>query len=63
MQAVDPVALGLGDYLEIVKHPMDLSTIKVRPEVKLLSSPHIQYITLFVPDIIPMYSSTNARVA
>lgn len=27
---VDPVALGLRDYLEIIKHPMDLGTVKSR---------------------------------
>lgn len=29
---VDASALGLHDYHEIIKHPMDLSTIKVGPE-------------------------------
>lgn len=31
---VDPVALGIPDYLEVVKHPMDLSTISARLEGK-----------------------------
>lgn len=34
---VDPVALGIPDYLEIVKHPMDLSTISARLEGKQYS--------------------------
>lgn len=29
---VDVDALGLHDYHDIIKHPMDLSTIKVRPK-------------------------------
>ncbi|KAH9258132.1 hypothetical protein BASA81_003695 [Batrachochytrium salamandrivorans] len=32
---VDPVALGLEGYFDIVKHPMDLSTIKQRLESKV----------------------------
>jgi len=27
---VDPVMLGIPDYLDIIKHPMDFSTIKVK---------------------------------
>lgn len=32
---VDAKALGLHDYHEIIKHPMDLSTIKVIKKKKL----------------------------
>lgn len=28
---VDVTSLGLHDYYDIIKHPMDLSTIKVMP--------------------------------
>lgn len=28
LQPVDPVALGIPDYFDVVKHPMDLSTIR-----------------------------------
>ena len=27
LEAVDPIALGIPDYLEVIKHPMDLSAI------------------------------------
>jgi hypothetical protein len=30
LQPVDPTALNLHDYYDIIKKPMDLSTIKVR---------------------------------
>lgn len=32
LQPVDPTALSLHDYYEIIKKPMDLSSIKVRAE-------------------------------
>ncbi|XP_071127682.1 bromodomain-containing protein 2-like [Mytilus edulis] len=37
-QPVDPIALGLYDYFEIVKKPMDLSTIKNNLECCLYKS-------------------------
>ncbi|KAJ4781983.1 Transcription factor GTE4 [Rhynchospora pubera] len=36
---VDPVALGLHDYLTIIKHPMDLGTIKTRLSKNWYKSP------------------------
>lgn len=36
---VDPVALGLHDYLTIIKHPMDLGTIKTRLSMNWYKSP------------------------
>ncbi len=34
MQPVDPVALGIPDYFTVIKHPMDLSTIKRKLDSK-----------------------------
>ncbi|XP_078176968.1 uncharacterized protein LOC144571516 [Carex rostrata] len=36
---VDPVSLGLHDYLTIIKHPMDLGTIKTRLSMNWYKSP------------------------
>nr|XP_043624294.1 transcription factor GTE3, chloroplastic-like [Erigeron canadensis] len=36
---VDPLALGLHDYFDIVKHPMDLGTVKSRLEKNWYNSP------------------------
>lgn len=27
-EPVDPIKLGIPDYLDVIKHPMDLSTVK-----------------------------------
>ena len=37
---VDPVALNLPDYLEIIKEPMDLGTIENRLNVNTIDSVH-----------------------
>ena len=29
-EPVDPVKLGLADYFDVVKHPMDLGTVRKR---------------------------------
>lgn len=34
-QPVDPVALGLGNYFDVVKHPMDLGTVRQTLEMRL----------------------------
>ncbi|PSS14485.1 Transcription factor like [Actinidia chinensis var. chinensis] len=36
---VDPEALGLRDYLDVIKHPMDLGTVKLRLNVNWYKSP------------------------
>ncbi|KAM0016950.1 putative chromatin remodeler Bromodomain family [Helianthus debilis subsp. tardiflorus] len=36
---VDPLALGLHDYFDIIKHPMDLGTVKSRLEKNWYNSP------------------------
>lgn len=36
---VDPVSLGLHDYLEIIKNPMDLGTVKSRLDTNWYKSP------------------------
>ncbi|GFY99012.1 global transcription factor group E4 [Actinidia rufa] len=36
---VDPEALGLRDYLDVIKHPMDLGTVKSRLNVNWYKSP------------------------
>jgi len=33
-QPVDPVALGLGNYFDVVKHPMDLGTVRQTLEMR-----------------------------
>ena len=38
MQPVDPVALNIPDYPEVVKEPMDLSTIQRRIETQMITT-------------------------
>jgi len=35
-QAVDPIKLGIEDYFEIVKQPMDFGTIKVIFKIRII---------------------------
>lgn len=39
LKPVDPIALGIPDYPEKIKHPMDISTIKSKLDSKVYKSP------------------------
>lgn len=54
IQPVDPVALNIPDYFDIIKHPMDLSTIMTK-----LQKNHYSSMTDFVKDVELVFS--NAR--
>lgn len=52
LEPVDHVGLGLTDYLDIVKHPMDLSTIK-----KKLKAEHYNSLQEFFNDVNLIWSN------
>lgn len=40
IQPVDPIALGIPDYFNVVKHPMDLSTLRRKLDEAVYKSPN-----------------------
>ncbi|OPJ82295.1 hypothetical protein AV530_006192 [Patagioenas fasciata monilis] len=52
---VDVEALGLHDYCDIIKHPMDLSTIKIRNLIPISSE-------IFAPPPDPSFQPASNRL-
>jgi len=51
-KAVDPIAMGIPDYFEVIKHPMDLSIIKKR-----LESNYYRTMKAFKNDVLLVYDN------
>lgn len=55
LKPVDPIALGIPDYLEKIKHPMDISTVKHKLDTKAYKVPEE-----FYSDITLMFNNCYA---